>query len=145
MNPSRLGNLVLIMIMVFVVLFVAWLSVFAGERRCQLTYYGLGEEYGNHGIEWNFFGPSDYIKVKVNNQGYTSLYDFYFEIEVNGETRRSASMEYSQRTLRNPLRPGQGAVFDIDLMGEHFEEGAELSKVTVFDGFGCKSVARSLI
>jgi len=145
MKVSHIQAFVVILIGVVVLICVVWLSILGSERLCRGVSYDFVDSYGDQGIEWDFFGISDYIKVKVRNNGDTVIYGFWFEIEVNGDSKRFQAMDYSQRTRKNPLKPGENVVLDIDLSEVSIEDNADLTKVTVFDGLGCKSITRHII
>jgi FlaG/FlaF family flagellin (archaellin) len=78
------------------------------QIKCQNTAYDFDTNYGTNGVNWTSTGTNDNLTVKIVNTGYQNLYNFSFEIVINGTAiLRPNVTSATQKTSASPLLPGQ--------------------------------------
>ena len=109
---------------------------------CRDMSYDFVTEYGTYGIEWDFSGGSDYLRVKIKNYGTVNVYDFSFDLELSDYSliRFSATTE-SQKTRINALKPGDSAVIEANIAQDLTQD---LNKVIIRNGMDCTPLSQEV-
>jgi len=109
---------------------------------CRDMSYDFVQDYGTNGVEWDFSGSSDYLRVKIKNYGTVNAYGFSFEFELTDYSLvRFEAKQNTQKTLTNPLRPQESAVIEANIIKDLTQD---LIKVTVRNGMGCTPVSTTV-
>ncbi len=109
---------------------------------CREMSYDFVQDYGTNGVEWDFSGTSDYLRVKIKNYGTVDVYDFSFEFELSDYSIiRFDVTQSSQRSKLNPLRPGETAIIEANITEDLTHN---LEKVTIMNGVGCTPLSQRI-
>lgn len=105
------------------------------EIYCQQMSYDFVSDYGSYGVDWDFSGTTDYLRVKIKNYGTVNVYDFSFELELSDYSLvRFDAEPDSQKTSTNPLKPGESAIIEANITQDITQN---LNKVTIRNGMDC--------
>jgi hypothetical protein len=124
----------------------SWALNFAGRQvnktggnadshiTCQSTAYDFDSSYGNSGVDWDFSGSSDWLKIKIMNTGQINLHSFSFQIYIQGAGYRFFPAK-NGITPDNPLKPQKSAVIEANIT-ENLS--GQLTEIRILNG-ACKS------
>lgn len=86
------------------------------DIRCRNAGIDFDSDYATYGVDWNFTTLSDWLKVKAENTGTINLHNFSFELTINNSNILQYDVKNdSQRSLSNPLKPGQAAILEANI------------------------------
>ena len=90
---------------------------------CQQTGYTFDSDYGVSGVDWNITGTIGTMTVKITNTKIQNLYNFTIEATFLTSGGQKILTEpditiipIAQKTVTNPLKPGQSTILDADIM-----------------------------
>jgi flagellin-like protein len=112
------------------------------EIYCRDMSYDFVTSYGTNGIDWNFSGGSDYLRVQVKNYGNVDVYDFSFDLELSDFSLvRFDTTNTSQKPKVNALKPGDSAIIEADITQDLTQN---LNKVIVRNGMDCTPLSQEM-
>jgi archaellum component FlaG (FlaF/FlaG flagellin family) len=90
------------------------------ELLCQNVAYDFDNSYGTNGLVWNLTASNSTLSAKVVNTGTVNLYNFTFDITINGSYIYEVGVNTSsQKTASSPLKPGQAAILVMNITQDY--------------------------
>lgn len=84
------------------------------EMECNYAGYDFDTDYATNGVNWSSALKTIYAQIK--NTGTQNLYDFSFEVKMNGTSIRNFDPTTStDKTESDPLRPGRTALLNASI------------------------------
>ena len=110
------------------------------EIYCRDISYDFVSDYGTQGVEWDFSGSGDYLRVKIKNYGTVNIWSFSFEFELADYSLvRFDATQDSQIERADPLKPGETAIIEANITQDLT---SALSRISVRNGMDCTPLSQ---